>query len=626
MVGAAPRQKLGEMLRQRGLLSDAALAECLTEHEHTSGPVGTILTHRGHVRELDLYRTLAAQHCMPFQDLLSDLPDSSLIDPENWQEYVQWRYVPLAFEGTALVVAGCGEPEALRCFLEKRYHCPVRFCYTAPRDILRTVERVCGKTLDARAREHLFATTPACSARPRPGRMTGPLVLFSVLTAVLLYVPGSFIAALCVCNLLYFTSLLFKLLLFTEGARATPVTHAAQANRSLPVYTILVPLYREAGSIPQLLDAIRALDYPPALLDVKLIVEGDDLGTIRAIRQACPEACFEMVIVPYSRPRTKPKACNYALAFARGEFVTIYDVEDQPDAQQLRKAVAAFRSLPPEVVCLQARLNYYNRRENILSALFSIEYATLFDYLLPGMAKLGIPIPLGGTSNHFRLEILRKLGEWDAYNVTEDADLGIRLAAEGYRTAMLDSETLEEAPITLGAWLRQRSRWIKGYMLTWRVAMRRPGILLRAVGIRGFLGFQMFVGVASLVFLVAPVLWVLSGLWLVRLPGVGAVPGWLLAVSAGIFMLGIAVQLVLAAMTVQRRGWEGMWRAILLFPFYWILHSFASFRALRQLFTAPFHWDKTEHGISRFCPGKTGSAGKGTAGAHGQQDITEQAQ
>jgi len=190
-----------------------------------------------------------------------------------------------------------------------------------------------------------------------------------------------------------------------------------------------------------------------------------------------------IIVVPDGQPRTKPKACNVGLRFAHGEFLVIYDAEDRPAPDQLRRAVAAFRAAPPEMVCLQARLSYWNVDENALTRFFTLEYAHWFDLMLDGLAALRLPIPLGGTSNHFRVQPLRMVGAWDPHNVTEDADLGLRVAAQGMTVSTLASTTLEEACCRPWPWIKQRTRWIKGYMQTALVHTRHPIRFVRAAGL-----------------------------------------------------------------------------------------------------------------------------------------------
>ncbi|MBN67570.1 MAG: glycosyl transferase, partial [Rickettsiales bacterium] len=420
-----------------------------------------------------------------------------------------------------------------------------------------------------------------------------------------LYPQATLIAGLCVINVFYLGTMLFKLLLFMIGLRQNKWHHTQDRiitpNRAskLPIYTLLVPLYRERESVPRMISAIRALEYPKSRLDVKLIVEADDDETIQAIKDARPPGYFELIRVPYSLPRTKPKACNYALKFARGEYVTIYDAEDQPAPNQLRQALRAFEKAPDNVVCLQAKLNYYNRLERPITQLFAIEYSALFDFTLPGLENLGMPIPLGGTSNHIHLQKLREVGAWDPYNVTEDADLGIRLWLHGYRTRVLGSITLEEAPITLGAWIRQRSRWIKGYMQTWLVYMRNPLELLQTVGWKAFMGFQLFIGGPCLVFLLAPFLWGLCAVWLAGGLPESFIPDWLVASCIAVLAVGLASHVLYALAIARIHQWFGMTAGIALYPLYWLLHSVASFKALWQLIRRPHYWEKTRHATTQ---------------------------
>jgi cellulose synthase/poly-beta-1,6-N-acetylglucosamine synthase-like glycosyltransferase len=244
----------------------------------------------------------------------------------------------------------------------------------------------------------------------------------------------------------------------------------------------MVALYREAAVAEQLISSLKRLDWPAVLLDIKLVCEADDHETITALNALALGPCFEIVEVPPCNPRTKPKALTYALAAARGEYLAIYDAEDRPHPQQLREAYARFQTSPAEVACLQAPLIITNAKESWISALFSLEYSGLFRGLLPMLAGSRMPLPLGGTSNHFRTETLLAVGGWDPFNVTEDADLGLRLYRLGYRADVIVRQTLEDAPTAIRVWMAQRSRWFKGWLQTWLVLMRHPRRLARQMG------------------------------------------------------------------------------------------------------------------------------------------------
>lgn len=404
-------------------------------------------------------------------------------------------------------------------------------------------------------------------------------------------------------TLFYLAGFLFKTALFLLSPRLDEhPPEAAPPDHALPVYTILVPLYREAASLPDLLAGLSRLDYPKAKLDVKFILEADDRETETALRHHSPSFPFEIVSVPPCRPRTKPKALICGLDRARGMYVVVYDAEDQPESDQLRRALARFRQLGPEVACLQARLNFYNAGEGWLCRLFAIDYCLWFDHLLPGLERIGAPLPLGGTSNHFRREALIAAGGWDPFNVTEDADLGIRLAREGYRVVTLNSTTFEEAPPKLSAWLAQRTRWMKGYLQTWLVHSRDRRRLRGEIGHAGVLVLDLFLLGSVLAGLANPVLWGLFLGWLGTGEGVlGGLTGpWLLLVSLAGLVGGNALLVFLSLLAPLRRGWLDLLPYALTAPAYWLIISIAAWRGLFGLLFRPFHWSKTDHGLSRF--------------------------
>ncbi|MEJ0025850.1 MAG: glycosyltransferase [Rhizomicrobium sp.] len=393
-------------------------------------------------------------------------------------------------------------------------------------------------------------------------------------------------------SLAFIAGTFFRTVLATIAPRPRSEPAAAD-DAALPLYTILVPLYREANVLPRLARALLLIDYPHDKLDIKIIVEADDEETAAAAAALEGRGPFEIVRVPQGLPRTKPRACNYALNFARGAFTVIYDAEDRPERDQLRKAVAAFRARAANIACLQARLNFYNATDNVLTRLFALDYAVWYEVMLPALDRLGVPMPLGGTSNHFRTSVLRALGGWDSFNVTEDADLGIRIAQLGMRVSMIDSMTFEEAPTLTGVWLRQRSRWMKGYMQTWLVHTRRPLALARRAGLGGFAAFHLFIGGSVAASLAAPLLWLVFVLSLAFGGGDGA--GISLAALAG----GNLLLTVLAMASPIRRGWQDLSPYGLGMTLYWAMISVAAWRGLGQLIRRPFYWEKTAHGLSR---------------------------
>jgi cellulose synthase/poly-beta-1,6-N-acetylglucosamine synthase-like glycosyltransferase len=306
-----------------------------------------------------------------------------------------------------------------------------------------------------------------------------------------------------------------------------------------------------------------------------------------------------LVIVPTSQPRTKPKALNYGLTVARGSLVTIYDAEDRPEPLQLRRAAVAFSRSTPQVACLQAKLSYFNPDQNLITRWFAVEYAMWFSQMLPGLARVGAPVPLGGTSNHVRRSVLVRAGGWDPYNVTEDADLGIRLHRLGYRTAVLDSTTLEEANSDFVNWAKQRSRWYKGYLQTWLVHTRRPRLLWSQLGPAGTARFSLFVAGTPLLALINPLFWTLTALWFTAQPAfvTAMLPApvyyaSLLCWLGGNFLFAYAF--IVTALEMDR---PELVLAAALSPLYWVMMSIAAIKAAIQLVTDPFYWEKTQHGL-----------------------------
>ena len=416
-------------------------------------------------------------------------------------------------------------------------------------------------------------------------------VLLVVIAAAVLMEPGPALLALnAFATALYVVAFIYGLYLVRQ-ALAEPATISvgdalarALADSDLPVCTVLVPAYREPEVIERVIRVLEALEYPRDRLDIKILLEEDDAATIEAARLAHPQPHIQLLELPLGLPRTKPRACNYALRFARGEIITIFDAEDRPDPLQLRRAVAAFMRLDRSVVCLQARLSYYNARQNLITRWLTVEYASWFSMLLPALAAKGLPVPLGGTSMYLKRDVLAAIGGWDAFNVTEDADLGMRLHRLGYRTAVLNSTTYEEATSDFVNWIKQRSRWYKGYMQTWLVHSRHPGRLWRELGPRGFASFQLTIGATPLVPLINPLFWMLTVLWSVgHFPFIaGLFPPWLYYPGMVCMVLGNFAIIYANILGAGLGGYPDLLGAILLSPLYWAMMSIAVSLVVRE--------------------------------------------
>ncbi len=374
---------------------------------------------------------------------------------------------------------------------------------------------------------------------------------------------------------------------------------AALRDDELPVYSILVPLYREAETLPRLIAGLKGLDYPHDKLDVLLLLEENDKETLDAAQALEMPGFVRPVVVPHSNPKTKPKACNLGLAMARGKYLVIYDAEDRPEPDQLKKAVLGFQRCPPDIVCLQARLNYYNQRQNLLTRMFTIEYSTWFDLSLPGLDRVGAPIPLGGTSNHFDMARLRELLGWDPFNVTEDCDLGVRIAKRRLGTKIIDSTTWEEACSHAGFWVRQRSRWTKGYLQTYLVHCRHPVQLARHLGFTKSIAFHLMVGGTPLCLLINPIYWTMTLAWfLFRTEYIGQLfPFPIILWGLVCLFVGNFVFIYASALATYRRGYYDLVKHTLLIPVYWILMSLGAWKGFLQLITRPSYWEKTKHGF-----------------------------
>ena len=428
-----------------------------------------------------------------------------------------------------------------------------------------------------------------------------------VIIMIFVYSIQTIIALNFLASFAFLGSITFKLYLALKGSQSelhddvSIEELGAVKDNEVPIYTILLPVYKEDKLIRKLIWNLRGLNYPQAKLDVKLLIEEDDDKTLNAVKALDFPANFEVVVIPFMMPKTKPKACNYGLFFSRGELLTIYDAEDIPDTWQLKKAFLMFKKLPKEYVVVQGALNYFNRNENLLTRMFTLEYSYWFDYMLPGLETLDVPIPLGGTSNHFKLDKLIELGSWDPFNVTEDADLGVRVYDKQYKIGIVKSTTYEEANNEPFNWIRQRSRWIKGYMQTYLVHMRHPLNLIRRIGWGGFFGFNFFIGGTAVTFLVYPILLLFFLVYLIfNLSGVKQVfPDWVLYFAIFNFVAGNVLMIYINMMAVFKRRYYELILFSALNPIYWLMHSIAAYKGLWQLIVKPFYWEKTNHGLSK---------------------------
>lgn len=441
-----------------------------------------------------------------------------------------------------------------------------------------------------------------------PWQRNGILLIGALILVGLFLSPlNTVIILVGILSAIYFLDVFFNMFVVFRSLQAPPEIRYTERElqerlpQNLPVYSVLCPLYREAHMLPLFLEGMKGLDWPKEKLDVLILLEEDDEETRLAAEKMSLPSWVRVIVVPHSFPKTKPKACNYGLAFARGEYIVVYDAEDRPDPRQLKKAYLAFRESPPNVRCIQAKLNYFNADQNLLTRLFTTEYSLWFDVILPGLQSIHTSIPLGGTSNHFHTRDLIALEGWDPFNVTEDCDLGIRIFKRGYTTAIIDSVTLEEANSQVRNWLRQRSRWLKGYMQTYLVHMRQPLQFIRENGIHTFV-FQLIVGGKIAFIIINPIWWLMTlayflfyGLVGERIQEIFPPLIFYMAVTSLIF--GNFLYLYYYMIGCAKRRHYELIKYVFLIPFYWFLVSFAALIALYQLFVKPHYWEKTHHGL-----------------------------
>ncbi|MDO8997057.1 MAG: glycosyltransferase family 2 protein [Sediminibacterium sp.] len=568
-----------------------------------------------------LYVSFLERSGYPLVDVRNEVLDESFVEQCDLLHLNAFLYLPMRNDGKGNLLVAAADPmdERLQGILEIKFNTKIKLVAASDLDITWMVHKLRGEYYVKESVFSLMRKDPESS-----GLTTFTdaqlLFIFIAIGFALLLLTVNFVNSFIFFNLffsfVFLFSIVFKLYIALKGSKyelvevVTKDEVKAIKNDTLPVYTILLPVYKEDKLIRKLIWNLRSLDYPRGKLDVKLLIEEDDDKTLNAVRNLDFPANFETIVVPFHMPKTKPKACNYGLFFCKGIYLTIYDAEDVPDSDQLKKVVALFRKLPKDYVVLQGALNYFNKNENLLTRMFTLEYSYWFDYMLPGLQSLDVPIPLGGTSNHFKLDKLKELGGWDPFNVTEDADLGVRVFEKRYKVGVVNSTTLEEANNEPFNWIRQRSRWIKGYMQTLLVHMRNPIRLVNKIGWRGFFGFNFFVGFTPITFLLYPVLlgfyiiYIIFDLQTVRV----LFPDWVLYISIFNFVAGNTLMIYVNMLAVFKRRFYELILFALVNPFYWLMHSIAAYKGLWQLIYKPFYWEKTNHGLTKMSHSSSAAA------------------
>ncbi|MEM1235936.1 MAG: glycosyltransferase family 2 protein [Pseudomonadota bacterium] len=607
--------ELVDELVAREIISAEAGAMAIRAAQRAALPVQDILISRRLTSDQEVARALATVHGVQLADLELYPPDGRLVDAFGPDAAIKSRVVPWKRLGAATLVVAPSQHEFRSALPQLRRHFSNPQLAIAPlAGIGSAITRLRHQVL-ARQAEHRVESIHSCrSLRLRGWPAIGVIAIACLILVFCMAPVSSFSTFLGWALLTLFASTGLKATaaiatLLDKNETVDAPTYQGLAIRQMPRISILVPLYKETKIAEHLVTRLQRLEYPRERLDVILVTEGDDLTTKETLGDIELPQWIRQIAVPPGQLKTKPKALNYALDHCRGTIVGVYDAEDAPEADQLLKVAAHFAQAAPEVACLQGRLDYYNPRTNWLSRCFTMEYAAWFRVILPGLARLRLPVPLGGTTLFFRRAALDELGGWDAHNVTEDADLGLRLARRGYRTELCDTVTYEEANCRAWPWIKQRSRWLKGYAATYAVHMRNPRALLRDLGPWGFLGVQLlFAGTLSQ-FLLAPILW---SFWLMLFglahPMDGTLGSGALIFMATLFFTSEVLAILVVWLGLARSKHKGLYAWAPTLHLYFPLGALASYKGFYELFGSPFYWDKTDHGIDLSAEGPTSEA------------------
>ncbi|TMV91429.1 glycosyltransferase [Thioclava sp. BHET1] len=613
-TAARPRRTpLGQILLEMGAVEPGHLLKALALRRREDVRLGDILLTHGWVREPVLMAALARQWSVSVVDLIAHPPDPRLIDAIGPERCLSEAMVPWCNLGGETVIATARPEDFLRLkpTLVARFG-PCRMVVADERSIHESLLARRQTALVRRAeikvdpRESCRNRNEARAARIAGGCVAALLVGLYLAPDLLLWLLFGWVM------LTLIGTMGLKLMAFTSEflalrkmqARPPEILRAQHGPMPrLPIISVMVPLFHETDIAARLVKRLGMLTYPRELLDILLVVEQSDQMTQEALSQADLPRWMRVVTVPDGPIKTKPRALNYALSFCRGSVIGIWDAEDAPAADQLHVVARRFAQAPPQTACLQGILDYYNPRTNWLARCFTIEYATWFRMFLPGLARLGFVVPLGGTTLFFRRDALEDLGGWDAHNVTEDADLGVRLARHGYRTELIPAVTYEEANCRAIPWVKQRSRWLKGYAMTWAVHMRDPARLWRELGPKRFIGVQILILGSLSQYILAPVLWsfwlTLFGIWHPIASHIPAIAFWpMMAVFVGSELINIAVGMWAVRGAEHRHLIKWVPTLMAYFP----LGALAGWKAIYEVILRPFYWEKTRHGIYDIAP------------------------
>jgi cellulose synthase/poly-beta-1,6-N-acetylglucosamine synthase-like glycosyltransferase len=601
-----PRKPIGSYLVDQGVITQDQLVHALERQLRVAAPLGDILIAEGWATKSDIHAGLIQQQGLQWVDLTGHQPDEEVLKLRSPQFWLRHQAIPWLRLGPMLLIATANPDHFARIREALAAECETILPVLADQDAICDLLALQFRDNLAAAASARVAPEFSCRDWIGPRRHLLPSLLVFALAICTVLAPTAIFAVASMLAIL-FLALFLGLKLAgmvaylsdrTKMTTQPPPGSLSDEPGKLPKISVIVPLFKEREIAAALVRRLSQLTYPKALLDVVLVLEEHDLITRDALAQTTLPYWMRILQVPaHEGLTTKPRAMNYALDFCRGDIIGVWDAEDAPAPDQLEQVALHFRRAAPDVVCLQGILDYYNPRTNWLSRCFTIEYSSWFRIILPGIARLGLVVPLGGTTLFFKRDKLDKLGGWDAHNVTEDADLGLRLCRAGYRTELIRTVTHEEANCRPWPWIKQRSRWLKGFMVTYLVHMRNPLGLLRDLGWKRFVGVQAFFLGTLGQFLLAPIIW---SFWLILIgfehPLSAFAPTSVLVACSGLLMLFelLSLSIGIAAVTSSGRRYLLGWLPTMIF--YFPIGVLAAYKALYELIWCPFYWDKTQHG------------------------------
>ncbi len=607
LTAGRPLVPLGRHLVNNGVITGTQLVQALHAQKHLGARLDEILIAEGWAQAQDVQDALARQHGITQADLTEQAPDPELAAQMPLEFWLRHRVIPWMRIGRTVLIA-TARPDQFETIKAE-----LSDVFSGILVVLSTetaiTEAIAAEYAHPLARAAATRVTPSMSCRTwkAPHRSLWSLVGLALLAFALLS-PSWILTIVSVFAIISVLGLaILKLFAFISHFGLPSHSNTKVANiypqptrNPLPKVSIMVPLFHEKEIAETLIHRLFRLTYPKALLDVVLVLEEQDSITRHTLEQTTLPSWMRVIKVPaHGQLTTKPRALNFALDFCRGDIIGIWDAEDAPSPDQIDLVVSRFDQVDQDVVCLQGKLDYYNPNANWLARCFTIEYASWWRIILPGIARMGLVIPLGGTTLFFKRKELEALGGWDAHNVTEDADLGVRLARAGYRAELIDTVTYEEANCRTWPWIKQRSRWLKGFLVTYLVHMRRPRQLLRDLGAWRFLGLQVFFLGTTSQFLLAPVLW---SFWLLTLgmphPIQMLLPTNALYAVGGIFVMVEILTICIGLVAVSRAERRFLMPWVPTMIAYFPLGVLAAFKAIYELSICPFYWDKTQHGQS----------------------------